>query len=119
MASIYTQKNSPYYWIRYYDILEHEPSKKRKSLNSKIPITPADQRRIEEAKKKGDKPELQGTPELKKRLREFKTGLAERNMQAKSGVKLIKRLTLSEGYKEFKEARSIPGSKKYLKPKTK
>ena len=52
MASIYTQKNSPYYWIRYYDILEHEPSKKRKSLNSKIPITPADQRRIEEAKKK-------------------------------------------------------------------
>lgn len=118
MASIYTQKNSPYYWIRYYDILEHEPSRKRKSLNSKIPITPADQRRIEEAKKKGDKPELQGTPELKKRLREFKTGLAERNMQAKSGVKLIKRLTLSEGYKEFKEARSIPGSKKYLKPKT-
>jgi hypothetical protein len=87
MASIYTQKNSPYYWIRYYDILEHEPSKKRKSLNSKIPITPADQRRIEEAKKKGEKPKLQGTPELKKRLREFATGLAERNMQAKSGVK--------------------------------
>lgn len=101
MASIYTQKNSPYYWIRYYDILEHEPSRKRKSLNSKIPITPADQRRIEEAKKKGDKPELQGTPELKKRLREFKTGLAERNMQAKSGVKLIKRLNLSEIVKEY------------------
>ena len=118
MKGIYIQQNSPYYWLRYYDKLEHNPSRKRKSINTKIQVTPADQRRVESAKKKGDKPDLQGTPELRKLVREFKTGLAERDLQAKSGVRLKKKLKLSEGYKEFKEKRSVPGSKKYLKPKT-
>jgi len=112
MKGIYLQKNSPYYWLRYYDKLESEPSRRGKSINTKIQVTPADKRRYE----KGEK--LLGTPELRKLVQEFKAGLAERDMQAKSGVKLKKKLLLSEGYKEFKEYRSIPGSKNYLKQKT-
>jgi integrase len=118
LKGVYTQKNSPYYWLRYYDQLEQDPNRKRKSVNTKIPITPADKKRIIDAKSKGDRPQLLGTPELRKLLREFKLGLAERTIQGKTGVKLIKRLKLSEGYEEFKKARSVPGSKKELKEKT-
>lgn len=118
MNGIYTQPKSPYYWLRYYDKFEPEPSRKRKSVNTKIQITPADKRRLESARQNGQKVDLQGTPELKKLLKEFKSGLAERDIQLKSGVKLRKDLKLSEGYAEFKKARTVPGSKKELKKKT-
>lgn len=52
MSGIYTQNNSPYYWIRYYDKFEEDARKKRKSLNTKIPVTEADKKRIADAKKK-------------------------------------------------------------------
>lgn len=118
MKGIYIQSNSPFYWVRYYDKLEIEPSRKRKSINTKIPVTPSDKKRIEASRKNGHKADLQGTPELKKLLKEFKTGLAERDIQFKSGVKLRKDLKLSEGYAEFKNVRTVPGSKKELKKKT-
>lgn len=118
MAGIYVQKNSPYYWIRYYDAFEPDPKKKRKSRNTKIVISTADQRRINSAKSRNDKEKLQGTPELRKLVREFTTGLNERDIQLKSGFRLVKKLKLSEGYEEFKKVRSVPGSKKFLKPKT-
>ena len=118
MASIYTQKNSPHYWIRYYDKLDPDPAKRRKSINTKIEISSADQKRIDEATKKGTKVKLQGNPEVKKLLQAFNTGLAERYIQSKTGVKLIKKHTLKEGFEEFKVQRSVPGSKKFLKPKT-
>ena len=95
MKGIYTQKNSPNYWLRYYDILEPNPNKKRKSLNTKIQITQADLRRIDAARNNGHRVELQGTPELRKLLKGFKTGLAQRNIEAKSGVKLVKKLEIS------------------------
>lgn len=112
MKGIYLQQNSPYYWLRYYDKLEQNPSRKRKSVNTKIPITPADKRRANQKQK------LEGTPELRRLVKSFKTGLAERDIQFRSGVKLKKDLKLSEGYEEFKTSRIVPGSKKELKLKT-
>jgi len=118
MKGVYVQQNSPYYWIRYYDKQAKEPNQKRRSVNTKIPVTPADKRKIETSKGTGEKPDLQGTPELRKLVRDFKMGLAERNIMALSGSKIKKDKILSEGYKEFKEKRSVPGSKKFLKEKT-
>ncbi len=123
MASLYAQKNSPYYWLRYYDPTEADPAKRRKSINTKIKLTAADKRKIEEAKKasvngKRQKIKLTGNPKVNKLKREFEAGLSELIIQKKSGVKLIKKLKLSEGYAEYKAVRSVPGSKKYLKPKT-
>ncbi|MEM3091528.1 MAG: tyrosine-type recombinase/integrase [Candidatus Pacearchaeota archaeon] len=112
MKGIYIQKNSPYYWLRYYDKLETDPSRKRKSVNTKIPVTEADRKRYE----KGEK--LVGTQQLRNLVREFKAGLAERDLQAKSGVRLKKQLLLSDALKEFAEIRTIPGIKKFLKQKT-
>ncbi|MBU1095795.1 MAG: tyrosine-type recombinase/integrase [Bacteroidetes bacterium] len=117
MKGVYIQNNSPYYWLRYYDKLEHNPTRKRKSVNTKIKVTPSDKQKLA-GRKTGEKLELQGTPELRKLLKSFKVGLAERDIQARSGVKLRKDLKLSEGYQEFKQARSVPGSKRELKLKT-
>jgi hypothetical protein len=112
VKGIYLQKKSPYYWLRYYDKLEPDPSRKRKSVNTKILITPSDQRRARK------KTRLEGTAELRRLLKQFKTGLAERNLQAQSGIKLKKDLKLSEGYAEFKQLKSVPGNKGQIKQKT-
>lgn len=112
MKGVYLQQNSPYYWLRYYDKLEPDPSRKRKSVNTKIPISTADQRRAQQKKR------LEGNPELRRLVKSFKDGLAERDIQARSGVKLKKDLKLSEGYTEFKEVKSVPGSRGQIKTKT-
>lgn len=101
MKGVIHYKNSPYYWIRYYDAYESISYKKRKSINTKILIAAADQRRIHEAKKTGKRVELQGTPELRKLLKEFRAGLTQRNIQIKSGVKLLKNITFVEGIEEY------------------
>lgn len=112
MKGVYIQKQSPYYWLRYYDKLEPEPSRRRKSINTKIPVTAADRKRYENGER------LIGTPELRRLVQEFRAGLVERDLQAKSGVKLKKKLLFSEGYKEFKNIKSVPGSPDYIKEKT-
>lgn len=89
MKGVYLQKNSPYYWIRYYDKYEPNPSKKRKSVNTKIEVTPSDKL------KSFNKQPLTGTQELRNRLKEFKTSLAVRNMEVYSGVKINKSINLS------------------------
>jgi integrase len=118
LSGIYAQNNSPYYWLRYYNKFEEDPKKKRKSLNTKIPITEADKKRITVAKAKYEKVALVGTPGLKKLKREFDQGWAEWAIMNNSGVKLKKDLKLSEGYEKFKESRSIPGLRNFLKQKT-
>ncbi len=112
MKGVYLQKNSPYYWIRYYDKYEHEEKRKRKSVNTKIEVTPADWKRYTEKEK------LVGTSELRDKLKSFRNGLAERNIEIQSGVKLKHDLTLLDGFEEFKHARSVPGSRKEIKQKT-
>lgn len=95
MKGVYLQKNSPYYWIRYYDKYEQNPSKKRKSINTKIEVTPSDKL------KSYNKQPLTGTPELRTRLKDFKNSLAIRNMEVYSGVKLNKRILLSDLVNEY------------------
>ncbi len=112
MRGVYIQKNSPFYWHRYYDKSEQTPSKRPKSLNTKIEVSEADWKRFEA----GEKPV--GTHEVKKLVDGFRRGLNERDIQAKTGIKIKKDLKLSEGYKEFKEYKSTPGLKKGLKKKT-
>lgn len=114
MRGVYLVKRSPFYWLRYYDkhIVSEDVNKRRRSINTKIEVTEADKIR---AKKKL---KLVGNSQLRKLVSSFKTGLATRNIELESGVRLHRELILSEGYAEFKESRSIPGSKKFIKKKT-
>ncbi len=112
MKGVYLQKNSPYYWIRYYDKYDQDEKRKRKSVNTKIEVTAADWRRYIEKKK------LVGTSELRDKLKSFRNGLAERNIEIQSGVKLKHDLTLLNGFEEFKRVRTVPGSRKEIKLKT-
>jgi integrase len=117
MRGIYIDKRSPYYQLRYYDKLEPLKSKRRKQHNTKIEITATDKKRSEK-KKPGKKLELQGTPELWRKVKELKIALADRKFENDTKSQISKRLTLSEGYKEFKSVRTVPGSKGQLKLKT-
>jgi integrase len=118
MKGIYVRSDSPYYWLRYYDKLEQDPAKKRKSLVTKIEVTPADRKRYQESKQKKLKPKYQGNSDLREFTNGFKRGLNEKYIGVKTGVKILRDLTLSEGYAEFKKARTVPGMKKQLKDKT-
>lgn len=112
MRGVYLQKQSPFYWVRYYDKYEQNPSKKRKSIGTKIEVTAADRKRAELKKP------LIGTDKLRSLVNSFRNGLAARDIERKSGVKFHSDLILSEGYKEFAFIRSVPGSKKQIKKKT-
>lgn len=112
MKGVYVRKGSPYYWVRYYDKYEQNDSRKRKSINTKIPVTQADWKRYKQCQ------QLSGTPELRNKLKAFRDGLNNRNIEIQSGVKLRFDKTLLDGYEEFKQFRSIPGSKKEIKLKT-
>jgi integrase/recombinase XerD len=112
MKGVYLQKNSPYYWIRYYDKYEQNDSRKRKSINTKIQVTESDWKRYKESQ------QLSGTSELRNKLKSFRDGLNNRNIEIQSGVKLRHDKTLLDGYEEFKQFRSVPGSKKEVKLKT-
>lgn len=110
MRGVYLRDNSPYYWLRYYD--KFDEKHKRKSINTKIEVTEADRKRREKSKK------LVGTQKLRDTVSAFQSGLAQRNIEMQSGVKLRFEMLLSEGYAEFKKVRSVPDSKDELKQKT-
>lgn len=112
MKGVYLQKNSPYYWIRYYDKFEQSDHRKRKSINTKIEVTTSDWKRFQKKEK------LLGTPELRNKVKGFRDALTNRNIELQSGIKIKKDLTLLEGFDEFKEFRSVPGSKQEVKLKT-
>ena len=112
MRGVYLVPRSPFYWIRYYDKYEPNPAHKRKRHNTKIEVTESDRKRHAKGLR------LVGTYKLRQLLDSFRTGVADRNLEMNSGVRLHKQLLLSEGYAEFKRARSVPGSKKQIKEKT-
>lgn len=112
MRGVYLQKQSPFYWVRYYDKYEQDPRKKRKSIGTKIEVTAADRKRAELKKP------LIGTDKLRSLVSSFRNGLAARDIERKSGVKFHSDLILSEGFKEFSTIRTVPGSKKQIKKKT-
>lgn len=112
MKGVYVRKESPFYWIRYYDKYEQIDSRKRKSINTKIEVTDSDWKRYKESQ------QLSGTPELRNKLKSFRDGLNNRNIEIQSGVKLRHDKTLLDGYEEFKQFRSVPGSRKEVKLKT-
>lgn len=112
MKGVYLQEKSPYYWIRYYDKYESDIRRKRKSVNTKIEVTPSDRKRYD-----NNEPIL-GTPELRNKVKGFRDALANRNIELQTGIKIKKDLTLKEGYEEFKQIKSVPGSKGQIKDKT-
>lgn len=114
MKGVYVRNDSPYYWLRYYDKLESSSNanKKKKSLNTKIEVTEADWKRFR------NKEKLIGTQKIRELSTSFRTALAQKNIEFHSGVKILKEPLLSEGYKEFKIDKSVPGSKERLKEKT-
>lgn len=122
MASIYIQKNSPFYWIRIYDKFEKDPSRRRKSINSKIQITPADYKKIIEWINKGadpkKKPKINGNEATKDLLQRVTSGLVERDLLEKTGIRIKRRMLLSQGLEFFKKEKSIIGDPQALRPRT-
>lgn len=111
MKGVYLRDDSPFYWFRYYDKYENLKSK-RKSITTKIEATENDWQR-----KKVNQP-LLGTPKLRELVKAFRVGMANRDIENKSGVKLRFDVLLSDGYEEFKKLKSTPGIKNGLKEKT-
>ena len=123
MASLYHQERSPYYWIRYYDPLEPNPNHRRKSINTKIEISTSDRQLIraadkEKSKGKKLKIKLEGNRKVNKLKRELEDGIVERKIKVRNGIRLVKKLKLSDGYKEFKKEHTIPGDPDALSEKT-
>lgn len=75
MKGVYLQKNSPYYWIRYYDKFEQNDTRKRKSINTKIEVTPSDLKRFQKKEK------LLSTTELRNKVKGFRDALTNRNIE--------------------------------------
>lgn len=117
MLGIYIQKTSPYYWFRFYD-KSKEPGERRRSINTKIEVTPGDRKRWEEAKRTGTKVKLQCNEEVKELVRGFRKGLNERDIEKKTGVKIIKSPILSKCIDEYIFSKSRKGDKKALKEKS-
>jgi integrase len=118
IRGLYSQKKSPFYWVRYYDKLEPEKSKRSKSICSKIDISTSDRKRIDEAQKTGTRPSLKGTPEIRDFVESFRKGLNEVYIETKTRIRLKEKLTLSNAFEKFKEMRSLPGKKDELKAKS-
>jgi integrase len=118
VRGLYTQKRSPFYWLRYYDKLEPDPKKKSKSICTKIEISSTDRRRIEEAALQNTRTVLKGTPEVRIFAEAFRKGLNDIYISIQKGVRLAVTPTLTEAYKQFKTLRSVPGKKDELKQKT-
>ncbi|MBN8545826.1 MAG: site-specific integrase [Ignavibacteria bacterium] len=118
IRGLYIQKRSPFYWLRYYDKLEPDPKKKSKSICTKIEISSADLRRIEEAALQNTRPVLKGTPEVRAFADAFRKGLHEIWVQNRLKMKLQYQLLLSDAYKEFVTERSIPGKKDQLRERS-
>lgn len=117
MRGVFLRHRSPFYWLRYYDKYEQEPKKKRKEHNTKIQATATDIQRLTK-KKPGEKLQLQGTPELWRKVKELRSALADRDFQKNSKSQITRKLLLTEGYKEFKALKTVPGIKGGLKKKT-
>ncbi len=113
MASFYTQKGSPYYWVRVYDRLSEE-EEKRRSFSSKIKISTTDMKRLE----KGLRP--QGTAEIHRLLQRIDKGFADLLIAAKLGLGKEDPgpppLMLSDALRCFIEGNTLPGTG--LRPKT-
>ncbi len=118
IRGLYTQKRSPFYWLRYYDRLEPDIKKRSKSICTKIEISPADLRRIDEARMKGHAVELKGTPEVRAFAEAFRKGVHEIWIQNRLKVKLGYQVILSDAFKEFVIERSIPGKKDQLRERS-
>lgn len=112
---VYVQKNSPFYWWRYYD--KYALNNKRKSFNTKIEIIPSDLTKTKK-KKNGEQIKLQGTPELWRKIKAYRQSLTDKKFEFENNVQLKYELLLSQGYDEFKKFRSVPGSRKQIKQKT-
>lgn len=122
MANFYCRKDSKYYWIRVYDKLENLSSKKRKRINSKIPLSETDRKRIDQWVRSGakveDKPKLAGNEKIKRLVASINAGMFESELQEKLKIQIRIDKTLSEGLNEYINSKVRFGDKKSLKRKT-
>jgi len=114
---IFIVKNSPYYYLRYYDKLQENLEDRRCRICTKINVTASD-RAAYEQRKPGERYKIKGTPELWLKVKEWRAALVQREFEAKTGAKVKKQILLSDGFKEFKRLRSVPGIKNQLRSKT-
>ena len=104
MAALYIRKDSPFYYIRYYDVHEEDPAKRPKSLPTKIEVTAADRsKRLtwEKKGKIGKAPKVNGNNETKVLLQRVISASVDLNIEAKTGLKIKKQIALNQGLQEF------------------
>lgn len=118
LRGVYIRARSPFYWLRFYDKLEPATSRRRKSVCTKVPITDADAERARIAHASHRSAVLVGTPELRRMVADFRRALAARDIAARTGIEIKRTPLLSEAFREFKRARSIPGMANQLKART-
>lgn len=122
MPSIYFQKNSPNYWIFYYDKFNPNPAKRKQRFNSKIEFTPADKKRVDEWLRSGadpkKKPKVFGNEKTKQLLTSLNAGRLEKEIAIKTGIKIKSPLKLSEGCEEYIRGKIKPGDRSSMKIKT-
>ncbi|MBS3945279.1 MAG: hypothetical protein KGZ42_07270 [Melioribacter sp.] len=122
MPSIYFQKNSPHYWIFYYDRFNPNPAKRKQRFNSKIEITSADKKKIELWLKTGadpsKKPKINGNEKTKQIINALIQGRLEKEIAIKTGIKIKSPVKLSEGCEEYIANKIKIGDRKSIKSKT-
>jgi len=104
MASLYIRKDSPYYWVRYYDVHEEDPGKRPKGLPTKILVTEADKaKRAEWVKngKPGKPPKPHGNKKTTELLQRVISASVDLNIEAKTGLKVKSQKTLHSGFLEY------------------
>ena len=108
MASLFIRKDSPYYWIRYYDVHEQDPKKRPKGLPTKIEVTAADLvKRAEWIKKgrQGKPPRPHGNKAINELLQRIISASVDLNIEAKTGLKVKSQKTLHSGFLEFLQSK--------------
>lgn len=118
MRGVYIQPRSPYYWLRYYDKTEPDLNKRRKSICTKILITPTDLTYYKNCKKNNRKVKLKGSSDLLLFIDAFNRGLNEMYIAYKAGLKLNYQKTFNDGFSDFLYFHSIPDTKDELKQNT-
>lgn len=118
MRGVYIRERSPFYWLRYYDKTEPILSKRRKSICTKILITPSDLTYYKNCKKNNRKVKLKGSQDLIHFLDAFNRGLNEMYIAYKAGIKLNYQKTFNDGFSDFLYFHSIPDTKDELKQNT-
>ncbi|MEI8129319.1 MAG: tyrosine-type recombinase/integrase [bacterium] len=109
MTGIIVLPNSPFYYFRFYDKYSDV---KRKTVPTKVLVTPTDRKIYEQNRTSKEKKKYIGTPELRRVIDTYRRALADKSFEQRTRSRLKYRFTLSEAVNQYLAL------KINLKPKT-